>query len=124
MALNIVQRIEFEKDMKRLRKRFRTLNEDLENFIRSALILIYKEGIDYGGITAISDLGIEEPKIYKVRKFASRSLKGKGNQSGIRIIYAHFKDDDRIEFVEIYFKSDKENEDRERIKNIYMKSIT
>lgn len=122
MALNIIRRPEFEKDLKKLRKRFRTLDEDLDIFIRSALTLFHKEGIDYGGIVAISDLGIEEPKIYKVRKFASRSLKGKGNRSGIRIIYAYFKNEERIEFVEIYFKGDKENENRERIKKCYIKT--
>ena len=122
MALNIVQRPEFEKDFKKLKKRFRTLDEDLDIFIRSALTLFHEEGIDYGGIVVISDLGIEEPKIFKVRKFASRSLKGRGNQSGIRIIYAYFKYEDRIEFIEIYFKGDKENEDRERIKKSYMKN--
>jgi len=39
--------------------------------------------------------------------------------SGIRVIYAYFEDDDRIELVEIYFKGDKENEDRKRILKYY-----
>ena len=99
MFREIVRLPEFEKEMKKLRKRFQTLNEDLDNFIISALVPFHKGGDDYGGIVAISDLGIEEPKIYKVRKFACRALKGKGNQTGIRIIYAYFKDEDRIEFV-------------------------
>ena len=67
------------------------------------ILSIHKEGTDYGGIVVVSDLGIEETKIYRVRKFACLALKGKGNQTGIRIIYAYFKDEDRIEFVEIYF---------------------
>jgi hypothetical protein len=54
-----------------------------------------------------------------VKKFACKSLKGKGVQSGIRIIYSYFEKDDRIEFVEIYYKGDKENDDRERIKRLY-----
>ncbi len=89
--------------------------------LRFALVPFHKEGIDYGGIVVVSDLGIEEPEIYKVRKFACRALKGKGNQTGIRIIYAYFKDEDRIEFVEIYFKGDKESEDRKRINSKYLK---
>lgn len=119
--LSIEQLSEFQKDVKKLRKRFRTLDEDIDNFIKFALVPFHKEDIDYGGIVVVSDLGIEEPKIYKVRKFACRALKGKGNQTGIRIIYAYFKDEDRIEFVEIYFKGDKETEDRRRIKNKYLK---
>jgi hypothetical protein len=121
MFREIVRIPEFEKDMKKLRKRFRTLDEDIDNFIKFALIPFHKEGSDYGGIVVVSDLGIEEPKIYKVRKFACRALKGKGNQTGIRIIYAYFKDEDRIEFVEIYFKGDKEIEDRKRINSKYLK---
>lgn len=121
MFHEIVKLPEFEKDTKKLRKRFRTLDEDIDNFIKFALVPFHKEDIDYGGIVVVSDLGIEEPKIYKVRKFACRALKGKGNQTGIRIIYAYFKDEDRIEFVEIYFKGDKETEDRKRIKNKYLK---
>jgi hypothetical protein len=31
-------------------------------------------------------------------------LKGKGVQSGIRAISAYHKDEDRIEFIEIYYK--------------------
>jgi mRNA-degrading endonuclease RelE of RelBE toxin-antitoxin system len=109
----------FEKDLRRLKKRFRTLDQDMDIFVKSALVPYHKEGIDFGGIVPISDLGIEKPAIYKVRKFACRALKGRGNQTGIRIIYAYFKDEDRIEFVEIYFKGDKEKEDRKRIKAKY-----
>jgi mRNA-degrading endonuclease RelE of RelBE toxin-antitoxin system len=121
MFREIVRLSEFEKDIKNLRKRFRTLDGDIDNFVKSALVPFHKGSDDYGGIVVVSDLGIEEPKIYKVRKFACRALKGKGNQTGIRIIYAYFKDEDRIEFVEIYFKGDKENEDRKRIRNKYIK---
>jgi mRNA-degrading endonuclease RelE of RelBE toxin-antitoxin system len=121
MFREVVKLPEFEKDLKKLRKRFRTLDEDIDNLIKFALVPFHTEGVDYGGIVVVSDLGIEEPKIYKVRKFACRALKGRGNQTGIRIIYAYFKDEDRIEFVEIYFKGDKEIEDRERIINKYLK---
>ena len=58
---------------------------------------------------------IQNSKIYKAKKFACRSLKGKGVQSGIRVIYAYFEKEDKIELIEIYYKGDKENEDRERI---------
>ncbi len=70
-------------------------------------------------VKQISNLSINEPKIYKVRKFACKSLKGKGVQSGIRIIYSYFIEEDKIEFVEIYYKGDKENENRSRIKKLY-----
>ena len=39
----------------------------------------------------------------------------------MRLIYAYFSDEDAVELVEIYFKGDKENEDRDRILALYAK---
>jgi mRNA-degrading endonuclease YafQ of YafQ-DinJ toxin-antitoxin module len=116
---DIVYLSEFEKEKKKLLKRFRTLDEDLDNFINVQLKLFHKLGIDNNAVEQICDLGISKPNIYKVKKFACKSLKGKGVQFGIRIIYSYFEKDDKIEFVEIYYKGDKENEDRDRIKRLY-----
>lgn len=110
---------EFEKDFKKLLRRFKTLESDLENFIKHQLNLFHKLSIDNKGIIEISGLGIEYPKIFKVRKFACRSLKGTGSRSGIRIIYAYYEKEDKIEFIEIYYKGDKEKEDKKRIKKYY-----
>jgi len=60
-------------------------------------------------------LPVENPKVYKAKKFACKSLKGKGVQSGIRVIYAYEEEKDRIVLIEIYFKGDKSNEDKKRI---------
>ena len=106
---------EFKKDFKKLVKKFKTLDEDLNTFIANQLKLTHKLNIDNKGVFRISDLGIEYPKIYKARKFPCKALKGKGAASGIRIIYAYYENEDIIEFVEIYYKGEKENEDRERI---------
>ena len=117
---NEIKRLaEFENGLKKLSKRYHSLEEDLEIFIDKQLKLYHKLRIDNGGIFSISDLGIEYPKIYKARKFACKSLKGKGVMSGIRLIYAHFEDKDVIEFIEIYFKADKEKEDRNRVLKHY-----
>ena len=112
---------EFEKDFKKLAKRFRTLQEDLQNFIEIQLKLLHKDKIDNLGIVRIPGLAAERPFIYKARKFACKALKGKGSNSGIRIIYAYFEDKDKIEFIEIYYKGDQDNEDRQRILN-YLKT--
>lgn len=121
---NITKLPVFEKDFKKLVKRFRTLDSDLENFIKVQLKMFHKLDIDNKGIVEIQGLGIEYPKIYKARKFACKALKGTGSRSGIRIIYAYFDKEDKIEFIEIYYKGDKENEDRERIlKNKYEKTL-
>jgi mRNA-degrading endonuclease RelE of RelBE toxin-antitoxin system len=106
---------EFEKDLKKLLKRFSSLEDDLRMFIKVAMNLFHKQKIDSNAIFHISDLGINSPKIYKGKKFACKALKGKGAQSGIRIIYAYYEEEDWIKFIEIYYKGDKESEDRERI---------
>jgi mRNA-degrading endonuclease RelE of RelBE toxin-antitoxin system len=106
---------EFQRDIKKLRKRFRTLDDDLDNFINAALVPFHKLDVDIRGVVRVSGIGIEQPGIYKARRFACRSLKGTGSNSGIRIIYAYFDEKDKVVFIEIYFKGDKENEDRERI---------
>lgn len=114
---------EFEKDFKKLAKRFKTLDDDMENFINNQLKITHKLGIDNKGIVPISELGIEIPKIYKARKFACKALKGRGGMSGIRIIYAYYEKEDVIEFIEIYFKGDKANEDKKRILTYYGKGV-
>lgn len=119
-AFNEVVRLpDFEKDLKKLSKRFRSLDDDLKNFIQHQLKLFHKLNIDNRGIFHIPGLPFSAPKIYKAKKFACKALKGKGVQSGIRVIYAYFEQEDRIEFVELYYKGDQENEDKERIKKHY-----
>jgi len=108
---------EFEKDLKKLLKRFSSLEEDLRTFIKVAMHLYHKQKIDSNAIFHISDLGIKSPKVYKAKKFACKALKGKGAQSGIRIIYAYHEEEDWVEFIETYYKGDKVSEDRERIRN-------
>lgn len=106
----------FEKDLKRLLKKFRTLEEDLQTFIKTQIVLFHKLNIDNDGIKRITGLKKEEPKVFKAKKFACKSLKGKGARSGIRVIYSYFEESDTIEFIEMYYKGEKENEDHERIR--------
>lgn len=116
----IIKRLpEFDRDIKKLHKKFRTIEDDFAIFVKSQIHIYHELNIDNNGIVRISNLGIEYPEIYKAKKFACRSLKGKGAASGIRIIYAYFKDEDKVEFIEIYYKGDKENENRTRIKDHY-----
>jgi len=114
---NEIRRLnEFDREFKKLLKRFKTLDEDLDNFIKFQLNLTHKLNIiDKESIVRISNLDIDSPKIYKARRFACKSLKGKGARSGMRIIYAYYKENDIIEFIEIYHKAQKANEDRDRI---------
>lgn len=115
----IVYLPEFEKDLKKLSKRFRSLPEDLEAFVHHQLQLFHKLKVDNHGIFQIPSLPFTDPKIYKAKKFACKALKGRGAQSGIRVIYAYIEQTDRIEFIEIYCKADQVNEDKDRIIRLY-----
>lgn len=114
---------EFEKDLKRLLKRFLTLESDLKTFFEVQLKLFHEHSIDNGGIEQISDLGFSYPQFYKVTKFACKSLRGKGVRSGIRLIYSYYPDLLKIELIELYYKGDQENESRERINNLALVNI-
>jgi mRNA-degrading endonuclease YafQ of YafQ-DinJ toxin-antitoxin module len=119
---NEIRRLkEFERELRKLLKKFKTLEDDLETFIKVQLDLYHKQKIDNSGVFRITNLNIDNPKIYKAKKFACKSLKGTGVKSGIRIIYAYYEEEDIIEFIEIFFKGDKENEDRDRILRYYKK---
>ena len=102
---------EFKRDLKKLHKKYRTLNDDLTIVRR---VLEYHPSDRPPFSFRIDNLGIETCVI-KVKKIACRSLKGRGVNSGLRLVYAHFKEENRIVFIELYHKNDKENEDRKRI---------
>lgn len=102
---------EFQRDLKTLLKKYRTLHDDL-SVVKTILRVKPQDRPPFS--FRIDNLGIETCVI-KVRKIACRALKGRGVNSGLRLIYAHFSTEQRIVFVELYHKNDKENEDRKRI---------
>ncbi|HEY8934837.1 MAG TPA: hypothetical protein VIM65_06430 [Cyclobacteriaceae bacterium] len=102
---------EYKKDLKRLLKKYRTLESDLEDVRKD---LSDEPGEQPPFSFRINGLGVETCVI-KIKKIASDSFKGRGRNSGFRLIYAWFEEEQRIVFVELYHKNDKENEDRQRI---------
>ena len=105
----------FDKDFTRLSKRFRTLEEDFSRLKRFAIELYHAPvPVDNRGIFKIPGYCGEGHATFKVKKFACASLKNRGAQSGLRVIYVH-QSPSNITFVEIYFKQDKANHDPERI---------
>jgi len=102
---------EFKRDLKKLLKKYRTLNTDLD-VLKKVLEFYPSERPPFS--FCIDNLGLETCVI-KVKKIACRALKGRGVNSGLRLIYAHFKEEEKIIFIELYHKNDKENEDRQRI---------
>jgi hypothetical protein len=111
--MNFNELDEFQKDLKALLKKYRTLNEDLD-VVKKVLEIMPEERPPFS--FRIDNLGIETC-IIKVKKIACKALKGRGVNSGLRLIYAHYPTEEKIVFIELYHKNDKENEDKQRIKD-------
>jgi mRNA-degrading endonuclease YafQ of YafQ-DinJ toxin-antitoxin module len=102
---------EFKKDLKNLLKKYRTLNDDLD-VVGQVLSIAPDERPPFS--FRIDNLGLETSLI-KIKKIACKALKGRGVNSGLRLIYAHFEKEEKIVFIELYHKNDKGNEDKQRI---------
>jgi hypothetical protein len=102
---------ECDKDFKRLHKRYRSLDSDMKDVVK-----ILKVKPDARPPFSFEIPGLEiKTCIIKVKKIACDSLKGRGVNSGLRLVYAYFPDVPKITFIELYHKQDKEAEDRKRI---------
>lgn len=108
---------EFLADFKKLSKKFRSPDSDLIEFKK-----ILKESPL--GIGKHFNIITKTDSVYIIKaRFFCRSLKKKD----LRIIYAYVESSQivemvGIEFIEIYFKGKKQNEDSERIKE-YLKGV-
>lgn len=106
---------EFDNELSKLSKKFRTLKEDID--LLKKVLVVYPR-IHPPTCIRISNLGIKT-EIYKVKHFRCKSLK-KGSRSGIRIIYAYLESEKRIEFAEIYYKDKDDRDcDKKRILKYY-----
>ena len=103
---------EFRRELRKLSRKYGTLNDDLETFKEVLSISPAGFGNSFTVIHSAKTI-----KIVKAR-MACRSLRDKS----LRVIYAYLEQEEEVEFIEIYFKGNKENEDRNRIKN-YLKPV-
>lgn len=108
--MKILRHERFQKQLKKLIKKLRSLEEDLLVVEKSAIRLYHELNIDNNSIERVPGLKKGDIEIFKIKKFACKSLKGKGVQSGIRIIYARSIESGDIEYLEIYYK-EKSNTD-------------
>jgi hypothetical protein len=105
---------EFSKEFKRLSKKYLSFPDDLHEFKK--IIIVSPLGTGKHFNICHSGGGV---KIIKARIFC-QYLKG---SSRLRIIYSYIISSKTIEFIEIYFKGDKINENREWIKE-YLKRFS
>lgn len=106
---------EYQRDLKTLIKKYRTLKDDL-NMVKKVLEIFPDQRPPFS--FRIDNLGLDTC-IIKVKKIACKALKGRGVNSGFRLVYAYFQDEHKITFIELYHKIDKENEDRKRINKYF-----
>ena len=111
MTMTFDELPEFQKERKRLARKYRSLSDDLREF-RNVVSIVPLGNRKHFTVIAQN----ENLHIVKARLFC-RYLKG----SSLRVIYSYFEQEQRIEFIEIYFKGDKENEDRHRVKEYLTK---
>ena len=107
----------FENDLKHLLKKYPSLEGDLETLKKSVITLYHSQKINPNAVFPIPGLCVEGKYVsIKVKKIACRSLKGKGSNTGLRLIYLFDPRKEQVTFLEIYCKADKANEDRDRIR--------
>ena len=92
----------FEKQLKKLIKKYRSLEEDLEIAKKFAIEAFHIIKINNEAVWLVPKFDKKTVQIYKLKKFSCKALKGKGNRSGIRIIYAFYPEKFEVEFLEIY----------------------
>lgn len=103
---------EFEKELSKLSRKYPSLEDDLG--ILERLIALNPVGVGKNFVTIHHHA---KAKIVKTR-LACKSLR----QRSMRVIYAYHGDTVTFVYIEIYFKGNKENEDRARVEE-YIKSI-
>lgn len=98
---------EFEKELKKLAKKYPTLPSDIEDLKPILIGCPTGIGKNFTIIRVDGDIQIIKVRIH------CESLRSRV----IRLIYAYHKDKIEFMYVEVYFKGDKENENRERIED-------
>ena len=96
--INYGETPEFQKDFKKLLKKFKSLEKDFELAKIAAIELYHVQKINNLSVFPIQGFCTEEIQVCKIKKFACRALKGRGAKSGIRIIYAFHVINLKIDF--------------------------
>ncbi len=108
-----VRRIhKFSKDLKRFAKKYHSISDDLNLFERVLTAFPQGNGSRHWNRLHCSEDG--SATVFKVR-LACKSLRGR---TAFRVVYAcRLKDGAvaHIDLIELYYKGEKENEDRSRI---------
>ena len=105
--MTFAEQSDFKHEYARLRKRFLSLDDDFAKFKKVLSVLPRGTGGKHWNTLHYS----EQVSVFKTRLACAYLRK-----SSLRIVYAYMPAEPRIEFLEIYYKGDEKNEDRNRIK--------
>lgn len=104
---------EFQRELKRLGKKYKSLSDDLQEFCNVVSAVPLGNSKHFNIITKTEILYIVKARLF------CRYLKG----SSLRIIYSYFKQEQKIEFIRLYpRKENDERENREIVKN-YLREL-
>lgn len=112
MKTNFNELPEFSKEVKQFSKKYKSLFDDLEKFKQVVDIIPLGNTKHFNIITQTHGCTVVKARLF------CKYLKG----ASFRIIYAFHSQSCKVDFIELYFKGEKENEDRERINNYLTRS--
>ncbi len=101
-----------KRDLKKLSKRYRSLGEDIKRFCDLLEMVDFQKNKKFAILHSIKNILIVKGRLF------CRTLKG----DTLRAIFSYDTINKSVVHIEIYFKGDKENEDKERIKN-FLKNL-
>lgn len=115
MRIRYIEAISFQKTFKKLLKKYPSLRDDLEVAKVNAIESFHLSKIDNKSVFRITGISPADIESYVVKKFACKSLKGSGVQSGIRLTYIYLPKLQEIVLIEIYHKNTSDIEDKSLI---------
>ncbi len=112
--IEIQESEKFKKEFKKLRKKYESLDRDFEFFKK------FIEDTPFGdGTLHWNTLKKYEKKVIMKKRMMCRSLKS----SSMRVIYYYDGDSIELECIEIYYKGNKESENKKRVEEIWQRKL-
>lgn len=106
MMMHFNELSQFSKEFRQLSKKYLSLALDLDEFKKIITVIPFGTGKHFNVIARSGGVAIIKARLF------CRYLRG----SSLRMIYSYIRQTNTVEFIELYFKGNKKNEDRERIK--------
>ena len=114
MLMDFVETEEFAREFKRLRKKYKTLDEDLRTL--QSIIRCYPGGNNSRHWNVLTEDG--DCVVLKMRMMC-RSLRG----ASLRVVYLYDEQKHCVQLIEIYYKGDKDRENEDLYRRILVEYL-